>query len=268
VDLVELKSRQQEQWTAGDFSMFATTIVIVSETLAENLELRAGQRVLDVAGGSGNTAIAAARRGCEVICSDFVPALLERGKIRAAAERLAIDFEYADAENLPYADESFDVVTSTFGCMFAPDQAAVARELLRVIKPGGKIGMANFPADSLAGGFFRSAARYQIPPRGVKPATNWGTKEWLEQTFGPYASNISIERKAVMLRYKSAQHWLDFFTEWFGPIGTVYEKLDPAKQERFGNDLKQLVTDANISGDETIVAPVYYSEVIITKSGA
>lgn len=263
-DLVAIKERQQELWAAGDFSMFATTIVIVSEMLCEAVDLRAGQRVLDVACGSGNTAIAAARRGCEVTGADYVEALLERGRERSAVERLPVDFVYGDAEDLFFGDDSFDVVTSTFGVMFAPNQEKAASEMIRVCRPGGKIAMCNFPPDSLAGEFFRAAARYSRPPRGVKAPVLWGTENRLRELFRDALGSLEITRRSVMLRYRSAQHWLDFFTRYFGPIGEVYDNLDEPRKRRFGEDLMDAVIDANISGDGTIVAPVHYSEIVIT----
>lgn len=263
--LATIKEQQQQAWSAGDFSMFATTIVIVSESLCEAVDLRAGQKVLDVATGSGNTAIAAARRGCEVVGLDYVPELLERGRERAAAERLPVTFVEGDAEDLPFPDGSFDVVLSTFGAMFAPDQEKTASELLRVCRAGGKIGMSNFPPDSLAGGFFRTAAKFRLPPRGVKAPVLWGTEERLRDLFGEGISSLTVTRRDVKLRYRSAEHWLDFFRTYFGPIREVYEGLSPEKQQRFGRELMELVEEANVSGDETIVAPVEYAEVVAVK---
>jgi len=267
-DLAAIKERQQEAWAAGDFSMFATTIVIVSERLCETVDLRAGQKVLDVATGSGNTAIAAARRGCEVTGVDYVPALLERGRVRADAERLAVTFLEGDAEDLPFPDESFDVVLSTFGTMFAPDQERTASELLRVCRPGGKIGQANFPPDSLAAGFFRAAAKQIMPPRGVKAPVLWGTEDRVRDLFGEGIQSLLLNRQSVLLRYRSAEDWLEFFRRFFGPIGTVFDTIDPERQERFGRELMDLVIEANISGDETIVAPIDYVEVVAVKREA
>jgi SAM-dependent methyltransferase len=230
------------------------------------VDVRAGEQLLDVATGSGNTAIAAARRGCEVTGIDYVPALLERGRERAAVERLPVTFLEGDAEDLPFPDESFDVVTSSFGVMFAPDQERAASELLRVCRPGGRIAMANFPPDSLAGGFFRAAARYKLPPRGVKAPVLWGTEDRLEDLFGGAIESLTLTRRDVKLRYRSAEHWLDFFRTYFGPIREVYEELSPARQQRFGQDLMDVVIEANVSGDETIVAPVAYSEIVLVKA--
>ena len=266
-DLAIVKEHQQGAWAAGDFSMFATTIVIVSERLCETVDLRAGQRVLDVACGSGNTAIAAARRGCDVVGVDFVPGLLERGRERARAERLDIEFVEGDAEDLPFPDGSFDVVLSTFGAMFAPDQQRTADELLRVLRPGGTVGMANFPPHSLAGGFFFTAAKFSPPPRGVRPAVLWGSEERVLELFGNAVVDLRLVPQEVLLRYRSAEDWLGFFRRHFGPIGVVFETIPEEKQQRFGRQLMDLVIEANRSGDETICAPVEYVEVVARKRG-
>jgi ubiquinone/menaquinone biosynthesis C-methylase UbiE len=263
-DLAAIKAGEQQAWAAGDFSRFATTIVIVSERLCEAVDLRAGQRVLDVATGSGNTAIAAARRFCDVTGLDYVDGLMDRGRERAAAERLNVEFVHGDAEDLPFPADSFDVVLSTFGAMFAPDQERTAAEMVRVVRPGGKIGMSNFTPKSLAGGFSLTAARYAMPPRGVKPPMLWGTEERLHDLFGNALTDLSVRRREVMLRYRSLEHWLDFFTTYFGPIHEIYEQLDEQRRESFGEDLKQVVAGANRADDGTVVAPIEYAEVVIT----
>jgi SAM-dependent methyltransferase len=266
-DLATVKEHQQGAWAARDFSMFATTIVIVSERLCETVDLRAGQRVLDVACGSGNTAIAAARRGCGVVGLDFVPGLLERGRERAAAERLDVEFIEGDAEDLPFPDGSFDVVLSTFGAMFAPDQERTAHELLRVLRPGGSVGMANFPPHSLAAGFFFTAAKFSPPPRGIRPAILWGSEESVRELFGDGVVDLQLHPQEVLLRYRSAEDWLEFFRRHFGPIGVVFETLTDEKRARFGRELMDLVIEANRSGDGTICAPVDYVEVVAKKRG-
>jgi SAM-dependent methyltransferase len=264
VDADAVKAGQQQAWAAGDFSRFATTIVIVSESLCEAADLRAGQRVLDVATGSGNTAIAAARRFCDVVGVDFVDQLMERGRERAAAERLDIEFVHGDAEDLPFPDSSFDVVLSTFGSMFAPDQERTAREMVRVLRPGGKIGMANFTPQSLAGGFFMTAARFVRPTRGIKPPVLWGTEERIRDLFGDEIADLRFERRNVMLRYRSLDHWLEFFSTYFGPIHEIAESLDEPRRGQFGQELKSVVYRANRADDGTVVAPVEYAEVVIT----
>jgi SAM-dependent methyltransferase len=263
-DRAAIKAGEQRAWAAGDFSRFATTIVIVSERLCEAVDLRAGQRVLDVATGSGNTAIAAARRFCDVTGLDYVDALMDRGRERAAAERVHVEFVHGDAEDLPFPARSFDVVLSTFGAMFAPDQERTAAEMVRVLRPGGKIGMTNFTPESLAAAFSMAAARYALPPRGVKPPVLWGTEERLRDLFGTALAALSVRRREVMLRYRSVEHWLDFFTTYFGPIREIHERLDEQRREAFGEDLKRIVAGANRAHDGTVVAPVEYAEVVIT----
>lgn len=259
-----IKAGQQRAWAAGDFSRFATTIVVVSESLCEAVDLRAGQRVLDVATGSGNTAIAAARRFCEVIGLDYVETLMDRGRERAAAERLQIEFVHGDAEKLPFPDDSFDVVLSTFGAMFAPDQERTAAEMARVLRPGGKIGMANFTPESLAGGFFRAAARFALPARGVKPPVLWGTQDRLRDLFGAGLADLRFERRTVTLRFVDLEHFRDFFTTFFGPIREIYEGLDERRRGLFGDELMQLVARNNRATDGTVAAPVEYAEIVIT----
>ncbi|MGQ0669881.1 MAG: class I SAM-dependent methyltransferase [Actinomycetota bacterium] len=263
-DLSAIKEGQQQAWAAGDFSRFATTILIVSESLCETVDIHAGQRVLDVATGSGNTALCAARRNCDVTGIDYVPSLLERARERAAFEGLEVDFQEGDAEDLPYPDHSFDAVLSTFGVMFAPDQERVAAEMVRVCRPGGKIGMSNFTPESLAGRFFRTAAKYVPPTRGVKPPILWGTEDGVRSIFGSGLADLQMIPRHVTFRYRSAEHWLEFFRTYFGPIRTVHESLTPDRQEAFGRDLMDVIRAANRSGDETIVADVEYVEVLVT----
>jgi SAM-dependent methyltransferase len=268
-DAEEIKAGQQRAWAAGDFSRFATTIVIVSERLCEAADLHAGQRVLDVATGSGNTAIAAARRFCDVTGADYVDALLDRGRERAAAERLSVEFVHGDAEDLPFPDDSFDVVLSTFGAMFAPNQERTAAEMVRVLRPGGTIGMANFTPESLAGGFFMTAARYRMPARGVKPPVLWGTQDRLRGLFGDSLAELRLRPREVILRYRSLDHWLEFFSTYFGPIREIAEGLEPSRRRQFGEDLKQVVARVNRATDGTVAAPVEYAEVVITlRNGA
>jgi SAM-dependent methyltransferase len=268
-DAEAIKAGQQRAWAAGDFSQFATTIVIVSERLCEAADLRAGQRVLDVATGSGNTAIAAARRFCDVTGADYVDALLNRGRERAAAERLPVEFVHGDAEDLPFAEASFDVVLSTFGAMFAPNQERTAAEMVRVLRPGGTIGMANFTPESLAGGFFMTAARYRLPARGVKPPVLWGTEERLRDLFADSLAELRFRRREVILRYRDLDHWLEFFTTYFGPIREIADGLDEPRRRQFGEDLKQLVAKANRATDGSVASPVEYAEVVVTlKNGA
>ena len=264
-DLAEVKSGQQEAWASGDLAVFANTIVIVSELLCEAMDLRAGQKVLDVATGTGNTAIAAARRFCDVTGVDFAPPLLERARERAAVERLPVTFLDGDAEDIPFPDASYDIVLSTFGTMFAPNQEKVASELLRVCRPGGKIGTTNFPPDSFASEFFRVMARYAPPPRGVRPAILWGVEDRLRELFGDHISALQMTRRTLWFRYRSAEHWVEVFRGNFGPVKAAFEELEPAKQERLAADLVQLVESWNESGDDAIKSKCDYVEVVVTK---
>jgi SAM-dependent methyltransferase len=179
IDLSAVKTRQQAAWSTGNYAVVGTTLQIVGETLCEALDLRAGERVLDIAAGNGDVTLAAARRGADVTSTDYVPALLERGRVRASAEGLTVRFEQADAESLPFADASFDVVLSTFGVMFTPDQEKASAEMARVCKPGGRIGLANWTPSSFVGEMFKVLGRYLPPPVGVRSPALWGTEERL-----------------------------------------------------------------------------------------
>jgi SAM-dependent methyltransferase len=261
-DLNTIKGRQREMWAAGDYAAVATPLLIVSELLCEAADLRAGSKVLDVATGSGNTALGAARRRCEVTGVDYVAALLERAQERAAAERLEIRFEEGDAENLPYADGAFDTVMSTFGAMFAPDQERAARELLRVCRPGGRIALTNWTPEGFVGQWFQATARYlPPPPPGLKPPLRWGTEEGLRALFG---REMRIERRHYVLRYRTPEHWLDYFRSNFGPTRQTFERLDAEGQKAFAADLLALARTFNRSGDDTFVAPAEYLEIVMT----
>jgi len=202
-DLTAVKSRQQATWSSGDYAVIGTTLAITGELLCEAVELRPGQRVLDVAAGNGNATLAAARRWADVTSTDYVAALLERGRAKAAAERLPVTFREADAEDLPFADRAFDVVLSVFGVMFTPNQEQAAHELLRVCRPGGKIGLANWTPDGFIGHVFRTIGTYVPPPAGVKPPARWGTKERLDELFGDGIAQLTIKRRMFVFRYRS-----------------------------------------------------------------
>jgi ubiquinone/menaquinone biosynthesis C-methylase UbiE len=264
-DLSPLKSRQQATWASGDFAIIGTTLQIVGEDLCEALDLRAGQRVLDVAAGNGNAALAAARRWCNVTATDYVPALLERASERAVAERLPMEFEIADAEALPYANGSFDVVTSTFGAMFTPDHERPAREMLRVCRPGGKIGLANWTPDGFIGHLFKTIGRYIPPPQDMKSPALWGTKAHISDLFGRDASAIRTETREFMFRYRSDDHWIDIFRTYYGPVLKAFEILDARQHDALTADLKSLIARFNAARDGTMVVPGEYLQAIILK---
>ena len=264
-DLATVKTRQQAAWSSGDYAVVGTTLQIVGEELCEALDLHAGQRVLDVAAGNGNMTLAAARRWGRVVSTDYVPALLERGRERAAAERLDIEFRHADAEALPFGDATFDVVVSTFGVMFTPDQERAASELIRVCRPGGKIGLANWTPDGFIGQVFKTLARHLPPPAGVKSPALWGTEARISEMFAKQASAIKIEQRSFAFRYRSAQHWLDVFKTYYGPLLKAFAALEPRAQSALAPDLIALIGRFNRSGDDTIVVPSDYLEIVITR---
>jgi SAM-dependent methyltransferase len=265
-DLEALKRKQQAAWSAGDYAVVGTTLQIVGETLCEALDLRAGERVLDVAAGNGNATLAAARRWCDVVSTDYVGALLERGKARASAEGLAVRFEEADAENLPYGDASFDVVLSTFGVMFTPDQERAARELARACRPGGKIGLANWTPAGFIGELFKVMGRHVPPPAGAKPPSLWGTEERLRELFGERASEIQAARRNFVFRYRTPQHWLETFRTYYGPMNKAFAAVEGDRQEALAAELVQLAQRFNRSGDATMVVPSEYLEVVIKRA--
>ena len=264
-DVAALKLKQQAAWSAGDYAVIGTTLQIVGETLCEALDLRAGERVLDVAAGNGNATLAAARRWCDVVTTDYVGALLERGKARASAEGLAVQFEEADAENLPYADASFDVVLSTFGVMFTPNQQRAASELARVCKSGGTIGLANWTPAGFIGELFKLIGRYIPPPTGVKSPSLWGTEERLRELFDARIATLKTERKNFVFRYRAPQHWLDTFRTYYGPVQKAFLAVGAAREEALAADLIRLVQQFNHATDGAMVVPSEYLEVVIRK---
>ncbi len=264
-DLAELKSRQQTSWSSGDYAVVGTTLQIVGEELCEALDLRAGQKVLDVAAGNGNVTLAAAHRWCEVTSTDYVPSLLERGRARASAEGLKIAFKVADAEALPFDDGTFDVVVSTFGVMFTPDQDQAASELLRVCKSGGQIGLANWTPDGFVGQMFKTIGKYLPPPAGVKSPALWGTRARLNEMFGPRASSIRVESRNFNFRYRSAEHFIDVFKTYYGPLLKAFAALDEVRRNGLNDDLNVLIASMNEATDGTMIVPSEYLEVVILK---
>jgi len=264
-NLEAIKGRQQLTWGAGDYKRVGNVIVITAELLCEAVDLHAGQRVLDVASGSGNAAIAAARRFCDVTATDYVPALLEEGRKRAAIEGLPIAFQEADAEQLPFPDASFDVVLSTFGVMFAPDQAAAARELVRVCRPGGTIGMANWTPEGYVGALFRTTGRHLPPPPGLPSAMRWGDEATVRELLGDGVGELRAARRICVQRYPSPSFYVDFFRTHYGPTLKAFAALDALGQGRLAGDLEALVREHNRSRDHTVVIHSEYLEVVATR---
>jgi ubiquinone/menaquinone biosynthesis C-methylase UbiE len=265
LDLEALKARQQGAWSSGDYAVVGTTLQIVGEELCEALDVRSGQKVLDVAAGNGNVALAAARRWCDVVASDYVPTLLERARERANAERLSIEFREADAEALPFADESFDVVVSSFGVMFTPDQDRAAAELVRVCRRGGKIGLANWTPDGFIGQLFKTIGKHLPPPPGARSPALWGTRARLAELFEPHASSIKSAQRHFVFRYRSPEHWLEIFKTYYGPLLKTFAALAPAAQSALEHDLTSLIGQFNRSQDGSMVVPSEYLEVVVTR---
>jgi ubiquinone/menaquinone biosynthesis C-methylase UbiE len=264
-DLKAIKTKQQAAWSSGDYAVVGATIQLVGEQLAEAMDLRAGAKVLDVAAGNGNFTLAAAHRWCDVTSTDYVEALLNRGRLRAEAEGLKVIFQKADAEALPFGDGSFDAVASTFGAMFTPDQSRTADEMLRVCRSSGRIGMANWTPDGFIGQMFKTIGKHLPPPAGVKSPALWGTQEWLDKAFGASASALKAEPRHFVFRYRSAQHFLDVFREYYGPMLKAFEALNPAGRKALAQDIVGLIGRFNRSGDSTMVVPGEYLEVVVTK---
>jgi SAM-dependent methyltransferase len=264
-DFSAIKTKQQATWASGNFAVIGTTLQIVGETLAEAVDVCAGERVLDIAAGNGNATLAAARRFAEVTSTDYVPALLDQGAARAKAEGLAVVFQTADAEALPFADASFDVALSTFGAMFTPQHARTAGEMLRAVRTGGRIGLANWTPEGFIGQLFKVIGAHLPPPAGLQSPALWGTEPHLVELFGPQAASIRCERRKFNFRYNSAAHWLEVFRTYYGPTHKAFAALDAAGQEALAADITALLDRMNIAGAKSLVVPGEYLEVVIVK---
>lgn len=265
IDLTALKNRQMAAWASGDYAVIGTTLQIVGEQLAEACDLLCDEEVLDVAAGNGNVTLAAARRGCLVTSTDYVAALLERGQDRARAEHLEVTFQVADAEALPFEEASFDAVLSTFGVMFTPDQAQAATELGRVCRPGGCIGLANWTPEGFVGQMFKILGRHMPPPPGAQPPSNWGTEEWLRAHFDESDFLIQVTRRHFNFRYRSAAHFIDTFRNWYGPVHKAFGALPPEGATLLEGDLTELLNSLNRAGENSLVVPSEYLEVVINR---
>jgi ubiquinone/menaquinone biosynthesis C-methylase UbiE len=264
-DLEALKARQQKAWSSGDYAVVGSTLQIVGEQLCEALDLRGTERVLDVAAGNGNASLAAARRWCNVVASDYVPQLLERAGARAQAEGLALELREADAEALPFPDASFDVTMSTFGVMFVADHQRAANEMARVTRPGGRIGMANWTPEGFVGQLFKTIGTHVPPPAGAKSPALWGTRNRVVEMFEPHAQQVDTVMRHFVFRYRSIQHWLEVFRTYYGPVLKAFAALDTAGQAALERDLLAVATRFNRSRDVTMVAPGEYLEIVVTR---
>ena len=266
IDFNVIKRRQQLTWASGDFAIIGTTLQIVGESLAEAADVRAGERVLDVAAGNGNASLAAARRFARVTSTDYVPHLLEKAAARARAEGLEISFEVADAENLPFGDGAFDVVLSTFGAMFTPEHHRAAKELLRVTRGGGRIGLANWTPEGFIGELFGVVGSFVAPPPGTRSPTLWGSEPYIVGLFGPQASDLRCVRRHFNFRYRSAAHWIEVFRSFYGPTHKAFGALGAARQLQLHTAIAELLGRWNVAGSDSLVVPGEYLEIVITKA--
>lgn len=265
-DFEAIKSKQNAAWASGNYAVVGTTLQIVGETLAETMDNKAGPQILDVAAGNGNATLAFARRWHDVTSTDYVASLLESGKARAKAEGHDVDFKVADAEALPFDDNSYDAVVSTFGVMFTPNQEQAARELVRVCKRRGQIGMANWTPSSFIGRLFKTLGRHVAPPAGVQSPALWGDQAWLDETFATTTSTIRVTKRHFNFRYRSPAHFIDVFRTLYGPVHKTFLALDANGQAALEADILALIAEFNISTDGSMNAPAEYAEIIITKA--
>lgn len=264
-DFAAIKQRQQSVWASGDYAVIGTRLQIVGEMLAEAADIRADERVLDVAAGNGNATLAAARRFAQVTSTDYVPGLLDKARERARADGLAVQFEVADAEDLPFDDGSFDAVLSTFGAMFTPDHRRPAGEMLRVLRNGGRIGLANWTPDGFIGRLFKVIGAYVPPPVGLQSPALWGTESHIVELFGPQAAQIRCERCFYNFRYRSPAHWLQVFRDYYGPTHKAFAALDEKGRQALERDIIALLEQMNVAGPTSLVIPSEYLEIVITK---
>lgn len=265
LDLQAVKNRQMTAWASGDYAVIGTTLQLVGELLAEACDLRYDERVLDVAAGNGNATLAAARRGCVVTSTDYVSGLLERGRERSRAEHFDVSFREADAEALPFEDASFDVVLSTFGVMFTPDQARAASEMARVCRSGGRIGLANWTPEGFVGQMFKTLGKHLPPPAGLNPPSLWGVEAHLDHLFGDSAAEINVTRREFNFRYRSPAHFIEVFRTWYGPVHKAFAALPPEGAAALERDLTELITRMNRGGESSLVVPSEYLEVVIRR---
>lgn len=264
-DYEAIKQRQQATWATGDFGRIGVRLQIVGESLCEAVDVRSCDQVIDVAAGNGNASLAAARRFAEVTSTDYVPELLEQGLRRATADGLPMTIKVADAEDLPFGDGTFDVALSTFGVMFSPNQSRAASELLRVVKSGGRIGLANWTPDGFIGEVFRLIGRFIPPPAGLVSPAAWGTEPRLVELFGPRATDIRTQRKDFLFRYRSAAHLLDELRTFYGPVNKAFGALDSSRQGALHDELLALMARFDRGAGEALILPSAYLEVVVTR---
>lgn len=264
-DYAAIKTKQNAAWASGDYAKVGVTLQIAGEELAETMDMAPDTKILDVAAGNGNATLAFARRFCKVTSTDYVGTLLESGKARADVEGHEIQFQVADAENLPFDDAAFDAVVSTYGVMFTPNQQQSAGEMIRVCRSGGKVGMANWTPDSFIGHLFKTLGKHIAPPAGVKSPGLWGSREWIEEHFGPQSNSVSYTLKNFIFRYRSPEHFVDYFRTYYGPMQKAFLALDAGGQEALAQDMHTLIGTFNTATDGSVRIPSEYAEIVVTK---
>ncbi len=264
-DYSAIKTKQNAAWSSGDYAKIGMTLQITGEKLAEAADSIPGSKVLDVAGGNGNATLAFARRWCAVTSTDYVQNLLDDGRARAKAEGVEVTFQTADAEKLPFENGAFDIVTSTFGVMFTPNQKQAASELIRVCRPGGKIALANWTPESFIGVLFKTLGKHVPPPPGVQSPAQWGKKEWIEETFAS-DGDISMTMENFNFRYLSPDHFVDFFRTFYGPVHKAFLALGEAEQEELESDILETIAQFNVATDGSMIVPSEYAQIVITRT--
>lgn len=265
-DYAAIKIKQNAAWSSGNYAKIGSTLQITGEELAEAVNPTPGAKVLDVASGNGNATLAFARRWTNVTSTDYVQSLLDGGRKRAEADGFDVHFQTADAENLPFEDASFDIVTSTFGVMFTPNQKQAASELMRVTRAGGKIALANWTMESFIGALFKTLGKNVPPPAGVQSPAMWGSKEWIHETFASDGTAISMELKNFNFRYPSPEYFVEFFRTYYGPVHKAFLSLDEAGQQKLDNDIRETVAQYNVADDGSMMVPSEYAQIVITKA--
>jgi ubiquinone/menaquinone biosynthesis C-methylase UbiE len=265
-DYAAIKTKQNAAWASGDYARIGTTLQIVGESLAEAMDLSPDAKVLDVAAGNGNATLAFARRWCDVTSTDYVEALLAQGRARAEAEALTITYQVADAEQFPFENATFDAVVSTFGVMFTPNQLKAASEMLRVCRPGGRIGLANWTPEGFIGALFKTLGKYIAPPPGVSSPALWGSKPWLQEVFAGKARSMTINDRVFIFRYRSPEHFVEFFKAYYGPVHKAFLTLDAAGQTALAADIRALIGRFNTATDGSMRVPSDYAEIIIARA--
>lgn len=264
-DFTAIKVKQNAAWSSGDYARIGVTLQITGEELAEAVDIRPETKVLDVAAGNGNATLAFARRFARVTSTDYVEHLLDSGRARATAEGLDVDYMVADAEALPFDDNAFDTVVSTFGVMFAPNQAQSASEMMRVARPGGKIAMANWTPESFIGALFKTLGQHVPPPPGVKSPALWGNEQWINETFDDQANDIVFVRKMFNFRYPSPEHFVEFFKTLYGPVHKAFVAVGEAGETKLRDAILDTIAQFNTATDGTMMVPSEYAEIVITK---